>query len=80
MIKLYGADGKIYGIKDLELNEKYYTVSEFDGSIRRVATGAAIYAEFDELKVKKIEITVECPANAIAGISEIEILGKGGNL
>lgn len=72
-------DGKevIRFIKDLQLSPEYYMANDYDGSIFYVTPGSAIHAEFDELNVKSIRITVEVPeGQESVGISEIRILGK----
>jgi hypothetical protein len=47
------------------------------GNVYYIAPGAAAYAEFDELNVKSVKITIEVPnGQSIVGISEIRILGK----
>lgn len=64
-------------IKDLEFSSEYYKENDLDGAIYYVTPGAATYAEFDELNVKSIRITVEVPeGQESVGISEIRILGK----
>ena len=64
-------------IENLEFSSEYYDKNDFDGSIYYIISGAAAYAEFDELNVKSVEITVEVPKGQEAvGISEIKILGK----
>lgn len=64
-------------IKDLEFSSEYYRTNDLDGSIYYVTPGAATYAEFDELNVKSIRITVEVPeGQESVGISEVRILGK----
>ena len=64
-------------IKDLEFSSEYYRTNDLDGSIYYVTPGAAAYAEFDELNVKSIRITVEVPeGQESVGISEVRILGK----
>ena len=64
-------------IEDLKFSSEYYQENDFDQSIFYSTPGAATYAEFDELNVKSIEITVEVPeGQESVGISEIRILGK----
>lgn len=68
---------KIYCIQDLEFSEEYYQTNTYDGQIFYVTPGAATYAEFQELNVKTIRITVDVPEGQdTVGISEIRILGK----
>ena len=72
-------DGKevIRYIKDVELSAECYQANDYDGSIFYISPGAAAYAEFDELNVKSIRITIDVPASQDAvGISEIRVLGK----
>ncbi|MBQ8802821.1 MAG: family 43 glycosylhydrolase [Tyzzerella sp.] len=64
-------------IKDLEFSSEYYKANDLDGSIYYITPGAATYAEFDELNVKSIRITVEVPeGQESVGISEVRILGQ----
>lgn len=64
-------------IENVEFSSENFQENDFDGSIYYISSGAAAYAEFDELNVKSIEITVEVPEGQDAvGISEIKILGK----
>ena len=72
-------DGKevIRYIDNVEFTTENYQANDFDGSIYYVKPGAAAYAEFDELNVKSVRITINVPAGQDAvGISEIRILGK----
>ena len=64
-------------IKDIQFSAENFQESEYDGSMYYIVSGAAAYAEFDELNVKSVRITVEVPEgqNSV-GISEIRILGK----
>lgn len=67
----------IYYIKDLEFSTEYYQTNAYDGKIFYVTPGASTYAEFNELNVKTIRITIEVPeGQETVGISEIRILGK----
>ncbi|MBQ8802698.1 MAG: family 43 glycosylhydrolase [Tyzzerella sp.] len=64
-------------IKDLEFSSEYYKENDLDGAVYYITPGAATYAEFDELNVKSIRITVEVPeGQESVGISEVRILGK----
>lgn len=64
-------------IKNLEFSSEYFRTNDYDSSVYYVISGAATYAEFDELNVKSIRITVEVPkGQETVGISEIRILGK----
>lgn len=72
-------DGKevIRFIKDIQFSTENYQANDFDGSMYYIVSGAAAYAEFDELNVKSIRITVEVPnGQETVGISEVRILGK----
>ena len=56
---------------------EYYKTNKLDGEVFFVTPGAAAYAEFNELHVKDIRITVEVPeGQQCVGLSEIRILGK----
>lgn len=64
-------------IDNIEFSSEYCKKNDLDGSIYYIVPGAAAYAEFNELNVKSIEVTVEVPEGQEAvGISEIRILGK----
>ena len=64
-------------IKDVELSADCYQSNDYDGSVYYISPGVAAYAEFDELNVKSIRITIEVPENQdFVGISEIRVLGK----
>ena len=64
-------------IKDVELSAECYQSNDYDGSVYYISPGVAAYAEFDELNVKSIRITIEVPENQDSvGISEIRVLGK----
>lgn len=64
-------------IKDIMLSPECFQSNDYDGSVYYVTPGAAAYAEFNELNVKSVRITVEVPESQQAvGISEIRILGK----
>lgn len=72
-------DGKevIRYIDNVQFSSEYFQASDYDGSIYYITPGAAAYAEFDELNVKSVRITVEIPeGQESVGISEIRILGK----
>ncbi len=72
-------DGKevVRFIKDIEFSSEFRQTNDYDGSVYYVTPGAAAYAEFNELNVKSIRITVEIPeGQESVGISEIRILGK----
>ena len=64
-------------IENMEFSSEYYKANDLDGAIYYITPGAAAYAEFNELNVKSVEITVEVPEGQEAvGISEVRILGK----
>ena len=64
-------------IKNVQFGAENFQANEYDGSIYYIVSGAAAYAEFDELNVKSVRITVEVPeGQETVGISEIRILGK----
>ena len=64
-------------IKDLEFSKEYYKANDYNGEAYYVTPGSCVYAEFDEIKVKSIRITVEVPeGQKNVGISEIRVLGK----
>ena len=72
-------DGKevVRFIKNIQLGSESFRANDYDGSVYYITPGAAVYAEFDELNVKSVRITVEVPEGQEAvGISEIRILGK----
>lgn len=72
------ADGSKRIIEDLNFDmDQYCEISELTGEIRYVMPGAAAFAEFYEIPVKTVRITVDVPAGQDAvGISEIRLLGK----
>ena len=64
-------------IKNIPFGSENLRTNDYDGSIYYIISGAAAYAEFDELNVKSVRITVEVPeGQENVGISEIRILGK----
>lgn len=72
-------DGKevVRFIKDIQFSAENYQANDFDGSMYYIISGSAAYAEFDELNVKSIRITMEVPnGQEMVGISEVRILGK----
>ena len=72
-------DGKevIRCIENIKFSEEYYRANDLDGSIYYVVPGASAYAEFNELNVKTIKVTVEVPeGQENVGISEVRIIGK----
>ena len=72
------ADGSTRVIRDLSFDvDQYCEVSDFSGEINYVASGAAAFAEFYDLNVTSVSITVDLPeGQERVGISEIRILGK----
>ena len=72
-------DGKevVRFIKNIPFSSENFQANDFDGSVYYIVSGAAAYAEFDELNVKSIRVTIKVPAGQESvGISEIRILGK----
>ena len=64
-------------IQNIPFREEYFRANDFDGAVYYVVPGAAAHAEFDELNVKSVRITVEVPeGQEFVGISEIRILGQ----
>lgn len=64
-------------IKDLEFSKEYYMADDLYNNPYYVTPGSCVYAEFDELKVKSIRVTVAVPEKQKSvGISEIRVLGK----
>ena len=64
-------------IENVKFSNEYFQANDYDGTIYYITAGAAAYAEFDELNVKSVRITVEVPeGQESVGISEIRILGK----
>ncbi len=64
-------------IDNVAFGKEGYKVNDYDGSVFYCVPGASAYAEFEELKVKSLKITVEVPeGQETVGISEIRILGK----
>lgn len=64
-------------IDDMEFSSEFYRANDLDNSIYYIIPGACAYAEFNELEVKSVRITVEVPeGQEKVGISEIRILGK----
>lgn len=67
----------VRAIENISFSEEYFRANDYDGSVYYITPGAAAYAEFNELNVKSVRITVEVPdGQAVAGISEIRILGN----
>ena len=63
-------------IDGINFSSEYYTLGS-DGEISYITPGSCAYAQFDEMNVTSIRITVEVPeGQESVGISEIKILGK----
>lgn len=75
-IELTLADGSVRVIRNVKFDtDTFCTMS--DGEITYIRTGAAAFAEFYDIDVKSLKITVEVPEGQDeVGISEIRILGK----
>ena len=72
-------DGKevIRCVEDMEFSQEYYRANDYDNAIYYVTPGACAYAEFYELNVTSVRVTVEVPEGQDSvGISEVRILGK----
>lgn len=68
---------KVYYIENVAFSKEHFRFNTYDNEVFYVTPGAAAYAEFDELTVTSIRITVKVPeGQACVGISEIRILGK----
>ena len=64
-------------IEDVPFGPEFLQTNDYDGSVYYVTPGAAAYAEFAQLHVKSIKITVEIPKGQTSvGISEVRIIGK----
>lgn len=76
-IELALENGKTEVIKDLAFDTDRYCQFSASGSLRYVMSGAFAFAEFYDVAVKSVKVTVEVPAGQkTVGISEIRILGK----
>jgi hypothetical protein len=72
-------DGKevVRYIENIAFSSEHFEANDYDGAIFYITPGAAAYAEFNELNVKSLRITIEIPqGQESVGISEIRILGK----
>lgn len=72
-------DGKevVRYVKDIPFSSEYYSTNDYDGAVYYITPGAAAYAEFEQLNVTSVRITVEVPEGQDSvGISEIRILGR----
>lgn len=64
-------------IENVVFSDECFMSNDYDGSVYYVTPGAAAYAEFDELNVSSVKITIEVPeGQESVGISEVRILGK----
>ena len=64
-------------IEDIPFGAQFLQTNDYDGSVYYVTPGAAAYAEFDQLHVKSIKITMEIPEGQTSvGISEVRIIGQ----
>lgn len=73
------ADDSVRVIRDVKFDvDQYCTMGGASGDIvKYVKSGAAAFAEFYDVKVKSVKITVDVPeGQEKVGISEIRILGK----
>ena len=73
------ADGSVRVIRDVKFDTEQYCImgGEFGDTVNYVKSGSAAFAEFYDVSVKSIKITVDVPENQESvGISEIKILGK----
>ena len=73
------ADGSVRVIRDVKFDvEQYCTMGgEYGNIVKYVNSGSAAFAEFYDVSVKSIKITVEVPQKQErVGISEIKVLGK----
>lgn len=78
-IELTLADGSVRVIRDVKFDvDQYCSMGGIDGdTVRYVKSGAAAFAEFYDVNVKSVKITVDVPEGQDeVGISEIRILGK----
>lgn len=73
------ADGSVRVIRDVKFDTDAYCSmgGEYGNIVRYVKSGAMAFAEFYDVDVKSVKITVDVPEGQDAvGISEIKILGK----
>ena len=64
-------------ISNIQMSSECCLTNDYDGAIYYITPGAAAYAEFNELNVKSVRITIDVPeGQEMVGISEIRILGK----
>ena len=72
-------DGKevVRYIENIQFTAENYQANDFDGAIYYIVPASAAYAEFNELNVKSVRITIDVPeGQSEVGISEVRILGK----
>ena len=72
------ADGSVRVIRDTKFDvDRYCKKSEYSGEVEDIRSGVAAFAEFYDIDVKSVKITVDVPEGQdFVGISEIRILGK----
>ena len=73
-VRLTGADGKVYVVKDLAFDPSYFNETE-----ETIRPGAAAVMAFDPISVTQIEITIDTPIVAGAAqlaVDEIKVMGK----
>lgn len=76
-IELIPRKGSAREITNLAFDMERYCQFLESGSIRYVMSGSSVFAEFNEIKVNTVKVTVEVPAGQKSvGISEIRILAK----
>ncbi len=78
-IELTLADGSVRVIRDVKFDvDQYCTIGgQNNDTIKYVKSGSAAFAEFYDVNVKSVKITVDLPEGQDeVGISEIKILGK----
>lgn len=78
-IEITLADGSVKVIRDVKFDvDQYCSMGGVNGdTVRYVKSGAAAFAEFYDVDVKSVKITVDLPeGQEKVGISEIRILGK----
>ena len=64
-------------LPNVAFNTDAYATIRADGTVSYCISGAAAYAEFDELNVKRVKITFDLPRGQDeVAISEIKLLGK----
>ena len=79
LIELTLADGSVRVMRDFLFDvEQYCTLGGENGDrVTYVMSGASVFAEFYEIGVTSVKVTVDVPeGQEEVGISEIKILGK----